>query len=68
MISLENLKQPIMGQTCRELRIKNGISVAEFSRMANVTRQAVYKFESGKSASIKLFLAYHKLGGGDGET
>ena len=63
MIDLRNLKQPVMGQTCRELRERSGLTVAEFSKYAGVTRQAVYKFECGKSSSLGLFLKYHSLGG-----
>lgn len=68
MIDLKNLKQPFMGQTCRELRERSGLTVAEFSKYAGVTRQAVYKFERGKSASIGLLLKYYNLGGVENET
>lgn len=63
MIEFENLKQPYMGQTCKELRERVGLSVADFATRAGVTRQAIYKFERGDSASLKLFLEYHRLGG-----
>jgi len=63
MIEFENLKQPYMGKCCKELRENAGLSVSEFAKRSNVTRQAVYKFERGKSASLKLFLKYHSLGG-----
>lgn len=68
MIDLQNLKQPFMGRTCRELRERVGMTVAEFSKYAGVTRQAVYKFERGKSSSLDLFLKYHNLGGVKNET
>ena len=63
MIDLQNLKQPYMGRTCKELRERSGMTVADFSKYAGVTRQAVYKFECGKSSSLGLFLKYHSLGG-----
>ena len=68
MVELKNLKQPFMGQTCKELRERSGLTVAEFSKYAGVTRQAVYKFERGKSSSLVLLLKYYSLGGVKNET
>ena len=63
MKELKDMAQPELGTTCKELRESKNISVIEFSHMAKCTRQAVYYFESGKTQSLNLFLAYLKLKG-----
>lgn len=52
-----------IGETCRQIREKHGISITDFSRLAGCTRQSVYNFESGKNASLQLYLTYEKLEG-----
>lgn len=52
-----------IGETCKEVREKHGLSVIEFSRIARCTRQSVYNFESGKNTSLQLYLAYERLEG-----
>ena len=50
-------------ERCKEIREKHNISVAEFARMTNCTRQSVYNFESGKNKSLQLYLAYERIEG-----
>lgn len=61
MIKLDDLQQDNLGENCRKIRIERGISVKDFASYAKTTRQTVFNFETGKTQSLKLFLAYLKL-------
>ena len=61
MIKLEDIHQENLGENCRKIRIEKGISVKDFASYARTTRQSVFNFETGKTQSLKLFLAYLKL-------
>lgn len=57
-------KQPALGQTCRELRERSGLTVEVFADRYNLTRQTVYNFEHGATDSLKTLRAYLDLSRG----
>ena len=67
MCSIENMKQPQLGLNCRKIREDHGMSVAEFAKYADCTRQSVYYFETGRTQSLQLFLTYYNLKEGEKE-
>ena len=52
-----------IGKECKEIRENNGMSISEFARRANCTRQTVYNFENGKNVSLQLYLCYKRFEG-----
>lgn len=70
MITLDIMTpQPELGKTCREIREEHNLSVLDFADLVGFTRQAVYNFENGKTASMGLLLAYVNLAkGGNNES
>lgn len=54
-----------IGFRCMTLRKRNGLSQIEFAEAAGVSRESVIRFEAGRSNSLKLYLFYQKLDGGD---
>lgn len=61
MIDMALLKQPILGETCRQIRKSAGITSEEMGKIAGVSRMAIYKFETGKTQSLNIFREYYKL-------
>lgn len=48
----------VIGQACRDLRNKLGITQEELAEDAGVTRQTVINFENGKADSFKLLIYF----------
>lgn len=57
--------QPELGATCKEIREDKNLSVIEFADMIEMTRQAVYNFENGKTSSMDILRGYLKLAKGE---
>lgn len=57
--------QPELGATCRGVREDNNLSVIEFANKIGMTRQAVYNFEKGKTASMDILRGYLRLAKGE---
>lgn len=60
-------EQPALGQTCKELRVRSGLTVEVFADRYNLTRQTVYNFEHGATDSLKTLRAYLDLARGCGK-
>ena len=64
MIDLALLHQPVLGERCKEIREKAGVTVSELSEKIGVSRMAIYNFEKGKTQSLEIFRVYYKLSKG----
>ena len=61
MMDIDNMKQPNLGLICKQIRLDHEMSREDFAKYAGCTRQNVYYFETGRTQSLQLFLAYHNL-------
>lgn len=61
MIDLALLKQPVLGEECRQIRKRAHLTTEEMGARAGVSRMSIYKFESGKAQSLNIFREYYKL-------
>jgi len=53
--------QPALGETCKNIRERVGMSVETFAKKYELTRQTVYNFEHGATDSLRVLRAYLDL-------